>query len=484
AALLAQIALDLDQLDDFRRATESLVAKYPDMMTTHYFNAILAAYDEHWTTAEAEIKKAESMGLPHEVAQGFLDSGVQNKARVWRYMYYSAYLVGAWILGLALLFVIGKLMSRKTLKSIEQSDPAVTASPIHVSLRKWYRILINVAGLYYYISIPAVIFLVLAVAGSITYGFFMLGRIPIKLVLILSIGALITVFKMIQSLFIKVESPDPGRSLSEEEAPGLWELTRKVAESVGTRPVDEIRITPGTDMAVYEKGSFRERSQDKAKRILLVGVGILNDFQQNGFRAVLAHEYGHFSHRDTAGGDIALRVNADIMKFYEAMVLSGQAVWWNMAFHFLRIYYFIFRRISHGATRLQEVLADRVAASKFGAKAFEEGLTHVVRKAVEFDFVAMQEINHSSTAGRALQNLYELHANGDPDLDEAIDKAFNRETSEDDTHPCPRDRFRYTSRIKGATEEPTTGLVWELFRDRESLTHEMTSRIQSELQTI
>jgi Peptidase family M48 len=481
--MLAQLALELDNLVEFRRATESLITKHPDLMAAHYYNAILAASDEKWTLAESEIMKAESLGLPHQVAQQFLDSGVRTRARVGRYMYYAAYLVGVWVLGLALLFVIGKLMSRKTLRSIELSDPSVTASPSDTSLRKWYRILLNLAGLYYYISIPAVIFLVLAVAGSITYGFFMLGQIPIKLVLIICIGALITVFKMVRSLFIKVDSEDPGRSLSEEEAPGLWDLTRRVAESVGTRPVDEIRITPGTDLAVYEKGSYRERSQDKARRILILGVGVLNDFKQNGFRAVLAHEYGHFSHRDTAGGDIALRVNADMMKFANAMILSGQAVWWNIAFHFLRIYHFIFRRISHGATRLQEVLADRVAASKFGAGAFEEGLTHVVRKSVEFNFVAMQEINESANSSRALQNLYELRVVGNPDLEKEIESSLNRETTEDDTHPSPRDRFRFTERIVVATEEPVNGVVWDLFRDREALTREMTTQIQLQLQT-
>ena len=311
----------------------------------------------------------------------------------------------------------------------------------------------------------------------------MLGRIPIKLVLIIGIGALLTVFQMLRSLLIKIDNEDPGRSLSEEEAPGLWDLTRKVAESVGTRPVDEIRITPGTDLAVYEKGNYRERSQDKARRILILGVGVLNDFEQTGFRAVLAHEYGHFSHRDTAGGDIALRVNADMMKFANAMIVSGQAVWWNIAFQFLRVYHFLFRRISHGATRLQEVLADRVAASKFGAGAFEQGLTHVVRKSVEFNFVAMKEINESSDSRRALQNLYELRVVGNPDLEEEIESSLNRETSEDDTHPSPRDRFRFTSRIVVATEEPISGVVWELFRDRDALTNEMTSQIQSELQT-
>jgi hypothetical protein len=75
------------------------------------------------------------------------------------------------------------------------------------------------------------------------------------------------------------------------------------------------------------------------------------DFRLNSFRAVLAHEYGHFSNRDTAGGDVAMRVNDHMMKFAQAMYEGGQAVWWNIAFQFLRIYHFIFRRLSHGATK-------------------------------------------------------------------------------------------------------------------------------------
>ena len=85
-----------------------------------------------------------------------------------------------------------------------------------------------------------------------------------------------------------------------------------MAQAVGTRPIDEIRVTPGCDLAVYEKGRFREKLQDRARRILILGVGGLNEMRQNAFRAVLAHEYGHFSHRDTAGGDVALRVEQDV----------------------------------------------------------------------------------------------------------------------------------------------------------------------------
>jgi tetratricopeptide (TPR) repeat protein len=482
-ALQAQLAMELEKIDDFRRTTEQLAVKHPKSVAAHYYSAILAAYDEKWMTAEKEIKIAQSLGLAPEVAQLFLDSGVQTRARVWHYLIYSLYLVGAWIVGLTALFLIGKLMSRTTLNSLEKANPNSPASESELTLRKWYRRLINIAGFYYYISLPVVIFLVILVAASITYAFLMLGRIPIKLVAVLAIGGIITIFTMVRSLFIKVEDADPGRSLNYDEAPGLWNLTRTVAGTVDTRPVDEIRITPGTDLAVYEKGTWRERSQDKAQRILILGVGVLNDFKQNGFRAVLAHEYGHFTHRDTAGGDVAIRVNNDMMKFAYAMIANEQASPLNVAFQFLRVYHFIFRRISHGATRLQEVLADRVAALNYGPLAFEEGLTHVVRKSVEFHHLAAKEIDASVTARRALQNLYELREDQNPDLEEQMKESLNRETSEDDTHPCPNDRFRLTRKIAGANELPATGMVWDFFKNREALTNEMTSLIQSKVQS-
>ena len=480
-ALQAQLALDLNKTEDFRRTTELLVANHPQLMSTHFFNAILAAYDEKWITAENEIKVAQGLGLSPEIAQQFLDSGVQSRARVWHYLIYSLYLIGAWIVGLTILFLTGKLMSWKTLASLEAANPNSPTSSAELTLRKFYRQLINVAGFYYYVSLPVVIFLVIIVAASITYGFLMLGHIPIKLVLILVIGALVTIYALVRSLFIKVESADRGRSLQYDEAPGLWDLARSVAATLNTRPVDDIRITPGTELCVYEKGTWRERSQDKAQRVMLLGVGVLNDFKQNGFRAVLAHEYGHFTHRDTAGGDVAIRVNLDMMKFAHAMIMNGQATRWNIAFQFLRIYHFIFRRISHGATRLQEVLADRVAALQYGPLAFEEGLTHVVGKSVEFHHLAAKEIEDCVAVQRALQNLYELRGDENPDLKQQIEESMNRVTSEDDTHPSPTDRFRLTRKITGANESPATGMVWDWFKNREALTNEMTSLIQTEV---
>lgn len=483
-AIVAELSLGLDREQDFREATGMLVKQHPNTIAAHYFSAILAARDGDWTKAEDDIKKAQSLGLPAEIANEMLASGIHTRATVWRYAYYSLYLVAAWATGLALLFVLGKVFSKKTLRWIEGADPNADVSGNELPIRKYYRWLMNVAGVYYYVSIPVVVFLVLATAASITYGFVALGRIPIKLVLILVIGAVITVYKMIRSLFIKINVEDPGRPLREDEAPELWALVREVAQAVGTRPVAEIRVTPGTDMAVYERGSFKERMQDRALRVLILGVGTLNGFEQNAFRAVLAHEYGHFRHRDTAGGDVAIRVNNDMMKFAFAMIESGQAVWWNVAFHFLRVYHFLFRRISHGATRLQEVLADRVAAGKYSAQAFEEGLTHVIRRHVEFEDIAYREIADAQNARRAVQNLYELKASEEKVIEDRLNEVINAPTSEDDTHPSPVERFRFARRIPFTSELAPAGMVWDLFKNRAALTDEMSSLINRQAQAV
>jgi hypothetical protein len=163
------------------------------------------------------------------------------------------------------------------------------------------------------------------------------------------------------------------------------------------------------------------------------------------------------------------------------MRAAGQATFMNAAFHFLRIYNFIFRRISHGATRLQEILADRVAAQSYGAAAFEGGLTHVIRRSLEFEAAANEEIKESIEKGRQLQNLYALPAPQASEVATELEKALSRETTDDDTHPSPRDRFRLVARLQSPSCPPRPGEVWELFADPEAIRAEMVAEIEKQV---
>jgi uncharacterized membrane protein len=480
AGLYAQIALDLERATEFREASKHLSERYPERMETHLFAALRAALDGDSAAAEREIRQAESMGLPSEKANQFLAEIEQPT--LWTYVKWPVLVVLAWAGGILALFALGKWLSAATLGWLRDSDPNETDAPASAKLRQLYRWVINAAGIYYYLSLPVVVLLVVGLAGAVIYGFMMLGWLPVKLLFVLAIGAAVTVFYMVRSVFVRAHEEDPGRSLTEAEAPGLWGLAREVAERVGTRPVDDIRMTVGTDLAVYEKGSVRERMSDTGRRVLLVGAGVLNDFKSNDFRAVLAHEYGHFQNRDTAGGDVALRVRMSMMKLAESMIASGQATVWNVAFHFLRLYDFVFRRISHGATRLQEVLADRTAVRLYGAPAFECGLSHVIRRSVEFDYLAEREVRDAIENKRSLNNLYapaRLEGTDDEEvIAKLIKEVMERPTTADDTHPAPGERIALAHRIQCEAPPTSDGEVWDLFADRDALTAEMCKCVE------
>lgn len=481
-ALVAMLALSLEKLPDARTALVSLQADHPDALLTHYVGAIVAAVDGEWQIAEREVLRARELGLPPEEVERVLASGVRTWARVWRSARLAGYGLVMCAAGLVVLVIAGRGLSAATLRSVEAPAADEQAQSSQLLLRRVYRGLIQTAGVYYYLSLPFVVILVIGGAAAVFYGFLLIGRIPVQLVAVLAIGAVVTVYRMVQSIFVKVDATDPGRSLEVTEAPGLWSLTRAVAEQVGTRVIDDIRVTPGTELAVYERGTRHERVQDQACRTLILGVGLLNGFRQGAFRAVLAHEYGHFAHRDTAGGDVALRVRQDMMKFTVAMVHHGQAVWWNPAFQFLRAYDFLFRRISDGAARLQEVMADRVAAQQYGAAPFEEGLRHVIRASIEFHAAANLEIQHALDGRRAVRNLYALDPPKSEDVERQVEEAISRPTTEDDSHPGPLDRFRLVGRVSGAAFDANPATVWELFADREALTREMTAAIDAQVQ--
>jgi len=479
-SLKAHMALKLDNKQLFRETVDVLLRNHPDHMPTHYLAAIRAAMDEQWSAAELEIREAGRLGLAQNVVDQFLASGVGTRARAWRWATYAGLTVCIWGAGILLLFLVGKMLSVLTLSSLERDDPNRQISGATKVLRNFYRRVITFAGLYYYFSLPFVALLVLALTGSIFYAFYMAGHIPLKLAAIIGIGALVTLWAILRSLFVRIRNDgEPGRAVSEADAPGLWAMVRDVAQEVETRSVDEIWLTPGTDLAVYERGSLRRRMADRARRALIIGAGLLDGFRQDALRAVLAHEYGHFSHRDTAGGDVALRVESGMYRFAVALAESGYAVWWNLGFQFLRLYDKLFRRITHGATRMQEVLADRLAVQKYGLDAFRDGLTHVVRRSIIFDYAANAEITDAVNNKRAIANLYRLpvpkNAPTGDELEKLIRTSLERRTSEDDTHPSPADRFRLASRVNTTPQPYANGPAWELFHNPAVLMDEMTA---------
>ncbi len=476
--LLGSVALRINSKTDFSNATAILMKRFPGEMITHYFAAILAVMNEDWELAESEVSKAQALGLDNEDAQKIRNAFVKHPTSKTSFLEMVFYAFVLWVLGLIVLYILGRVLSLQTLRFLEKSIGLQESHKRGRILRSVYKAVINFSAVYYYLSQPFILILLVFCTGGIIFLFLAVGVIPIYISILLIIGCCISIYSMLRSLFMRVEKIEPGKLLTTEEAPGLYALVNEVAQTINTRPLDEIRLTPGIDLSVYERGSWLSKTNNNSKRIMLLGAGIVKDFRKDEFCAVLAHEYGHFTNRDTAGGAVAMSVKRNIGNYYQSLYKGGQAVWWNVAFQFLRLYHLIFRRISYGSERLQEVMADQLAAKTYGSGQFKDGLTFVIRRMIAFPAIAQKEINTAMEERRKLINLYTLPLITDSEIEEAFQKRMNEKTSKDDTHPSPGDRFRYVDRLSNVSALRDATSIETLFLSWDQLSVEMTNVVE------
>jgi Zn-dependent protease with chaperone function len=204
---------------------------------------------------------------------------------------------------------------------------------------------------------------------------------------------------------------------------------------------------------------------------------------QGQFKAILAHEYGHFSNRDTAGGNLAHQVRISMHRMAYSLIINGQARWYNPAWLFVNGFYRIFLRITLGASRLQEILADRYAAIAYGVQNFVDGLIHIVRQSLTFNVQASHEVELATKLRRDLSNLYTLPPLESDlmkgKLEARIKEVMSRPTSPYDSHPAVRERIALVQQLEvskvGESPEP----VWDLLPNTETLQREMTAIVQA-----
>jgi Zn-dependent protease with chaperone function len=475
-----------NDIDAIRQASTTLVEVVPEFPLGHFFVGLVAAQDGKWEQAERELLLAQELGMPAEDVQAALDDGIASQARLHRWLRRGAYTIVIWLAGLAVLFLVGILLSRLTLAAVHRAQPAAQfkVGRAEQFVRTLYRIVIAATSLYFYVSVPLLILIVVAGTAGIFYLFLAAGSIPLRLAFVLGMPALYTLFVVVRSVFIRVEEKEPGRPVSRDEAPLLWSLAEEVAERVGTRIVDAIYITPAPEIAVTERGSLLKNLRGVGQRCLILGLGVLPGMTKGQFKAILAHEYGHFSNRDMAGGNLARQVRLSMHQMAYGLAVTGQARWYNPAWLFVNGFNRIFLRITLGASRLQEVLADRYAAVAYGVRNFVDGLTHIVRQNLAFNMQVAYEMKEATGQGRSLQNLYILPSLQSDSLRENLEtkvsEVMSRPTSPYDSHPAVRERIKLLQQLEVANEvkegqEP----VWDLLPGAEKLQSEMTAIIQA-----
>jgi len=384
--------------------------------------------------------------------------------------------------------LLGSILRRATMRALAKAETSFNteSQPEERQIRSIYRAVINVLSLYFYISIPFIILALFLVVGGAFYLFFLIGRIPIQLALILVVMLFVSLSAIIKSLVSRIKNIPPGRQLERQEAPELWTMVEDVARMLKIRPVDKIYITPFTGIAVNENGSILKKLRGAGQRKLMIGMGALPGLTQGQLAAILAHEYGHFSNQDTAGGDLAYQVYTSLSQIAEGLIHAGSTQFFNPVWLFIIGYQRIFLRVTLGASRLQEVLADRYAALAYGSQNFIEGLTNIIRQGIAFPIQANEEIRKFFEQKLPVHNLYNLQMleSLQGELDKQFEEAMSRVTSEYDSHPAPQERIRLVERLRAPysplQDNPKPAL--HLFPNPEALQIELTTDLMKKVQ--
>ncbi len=471
-------------------ASSKLVTLAPDMYMPHYIRGILLAQRESWEESERELTRARELGMDSASVEEVLGMGVRARARIARVKRWGLLATGVWATSLALLFLCGAILSRLTLSAVArtQSTGAFQINGLERVIRTLYRIVIGITSAYYYVSVPFLLIIVAAAAAGFIYFWFQIGQIPVKLVLFVALGALFTLYAIVRSLFARAASGNPGRPLSREEAPKLWDVTDAVAAKVKTRPIQDIFIVPGADIAVLERGRIWQKLRGGGRRCLILGLAAIPGLTLGPFKSILAHEYGHFSHRDTAGGNLAHQTNRSLHTMAINLISGGLAKWYNPAWWFVRGYNSVYLRVTLGASRLQEILADRIAALSYGAKNFIDGLTRIIRNDLEFDMQLKQAFESDRKAFLDMRNLYSFPLSDaktqKEELEEAFAKIISSQSSAFDSHPAPQERFALVEKlVVPDPEDDDTEEVKDLLPALDGLQEDMTAIMQRNVKT-
>ncbi|ROT27966.1 M48 family metallopeptidase [Micromonospora sp. HM5-17] len=212
-------------------------------------------------------------------------------------------------------------------------------------------------GFYVVALVQLVAALLLAVWLSSVIPGLLAAKLALPLIAASAGAVLVALWKAIRT------KPQPlhGLPLGPDQAPELWGTVRELADVVGTRVPDEIRLVPEINAAVTE--DTRLLGLIGGRRILYIGLPLLQAMTVDQLRSVLAHELGHYSGRHTRLGGVAYRGRLAIGGAIGRIGPRNPVGW------VFRGYARLYLLVDHAASRRQELEADRASVQVAGRTA-------------------------------------------------------------------------------------------------------------------
>ena len=286
------------------------------------------------------------------------------------------------------------------------------------------------------------------------------SRVHIQLI----IGSILAAGAILWSIVPRIDRFEPpGPRLLPAEHPRLFSEVETIAKQMSQTMPREIYLVPDVNAGVMERGGVLGIG---SKRVMIVGLSLLQALTVSQLRGVIAHEFGHFYGGDTKLGPWIYKtrgaIGRTIQNLENRSLLQAPFRWYGQ----------MFLRTTYAISRRQEFVADGLAARLVGPQTYAEGLrtSHGIGPA--FDSYMHQEyipalengyrppflegFNRFINTARVSQIVERL----------VVEQAQSGQTDPFDTHPSLSERLAALAALPAAAStndaSPATSLLGDV----------------------
>lgn len=335
-----------------------------------------------------------------------------------------------------------------------------------------------------------------ALFAAIDFGFYgfmavsYLPRVPVALLIGLGIvvfGTGMAILIGIYYLFFPPKRKTLGVILDKNEEKILWNVLEEVANEIKARPINKIIITPEVGIGVYLEGNIFLAVFGGGRRVLEIGLPSLHELSIDEFKAILAHEYGHFSNKDTQWTPFTYAMGNSLISTLRATPGPSESgnqdgswvrgiISLNPAYWLLLLFVKLFSSITSGFSRIREVMADIYSMELYGGKAFHDGLLKIAtndtvfREIIESKYVPdlLKEGKTISNFSFFMEVVYKSLDKKDIDSLQSNIVEINKNQGVFDSHPALKNRLFYSEKFI-SKEEKNKKLVSTIFDNWENI---------------
>ena len=259
-----------------------------------------------------------------------------------------------------------------------------------------------------------------------------------------------------------------GLPLTRGEHPALFDEIDRIAAATEQTPPVEVYLLPELNAWVAERGGVMGLG---SRRVMGLGLPLVQLLTVSQLRSVLAHEFGHFHGGDTALGPWIYKTQAGLARTVRNLAEASHPFFMVVQSPF-KAYAEFFFKVSHAVSRAQEYGADALAARTAGPEALIGGLTVLERAGPFWPSFLEEELGPVLGAGRRpplIQGFQQfldserVRGLGEKLLQDELDQGVS---GDNDTHPCLRDRIAAVQGLELAEDvEVDSRPATELLRD-------------------